>query len=107
LQNFAPFEIVIGKVSKFPSEKYDVLKFDINGDVLHRMNESLRKLPYTSNHPKYVPHCTIAYVKKYSCEHLLGNRDFDGTQVKIEDITFSTPNDEKTHFKLKNLTETK
>lgn len=47
-----------------------MLKFDVEyidegeNKFLHKSNEELKKLPYTSNFPDYHPHCTIAYIKK-------------------------------------------
>lgn len=48
--------------SLFKNEKYDVLKFDVKGDNLHKTNEALKKYPYTSSFPKYHPHLTIGYI---------------------------------------------
>jgi len=51
-------------VSCFKNEKYDVLKFDVKGDILHEVNHMLtQELPYTTDFPKYHPHLTIAYLK--------------------------------------------
>jgi len=54
--------------SVFQNEKYDVLKYDVNyvtrgGAFLHKANNELKKLPYTSDFPEYNPHLTIAYLK--------------------------------------------
>jgi len=49
--------------SIFENEKYDVLKFDIEGDGLHEINDELKKQPHTSDFPDYHPHMTIAYLK--------------------------------------------
>ena len=51
------------------SDEYDVLKFDIKypdkNKVLHEINKELMvNFPYTTDFPKYHPHCTIAYLKK-------------------------------------------
>jgi len=59
--------------SIFENEKYDVLKYDVEGDGLHEANIQLKKFPYTSDFPEYHPHLTIAYLKpkagkKYSTE---------------------------------------
>ena len=64
------------KPSIFVNEKYDVLKFDIEGDNLHETNSDLSELPHTTDFPKYHPHMTIAYLKpgkgqKY-CDKLKG-----------------------------------
>lgn len=49
--------------SLFKNEKYDVLKFDIQGDNLSYANKKLKEFPYTNEYPKYEPHMTICYAK--------------------------------------------
>lgn len=49
--------------SVFENEKFDVLKLDVEGKFLHRINKELSKLPNTNKFPDYHPHCTIAYLK--------------------------------------------
>lgn len=100
LAKFSPFNISFQSVSKFEAENYDVLKIGINSHTLHKMNEKLRELPYTTNHPKYVPHCTLAYVKKKSCDHLLNDDSFSGLKVIVNDITFSPAEGDKSKIKL-------
>jgi hypothetical protein len=53
----------IKSASLFENEKYDVLKFDVDGENLHETNAKLRKFPHTNNFPDYHPHMTIAYIK--------------------------------------------
>ena len=60
---FGPKPLTAHNVSCFKNEKYDVLKFDVQGDILHGLNSDLKELPYTSNFPDYHPHSTIAYLK--------------------------------------------
>ena len=55
--------IGLGNPSLFENEKYDVLKFDVEGPFLHDINAELSKLPHTTDYPDYHPHCTIAYLK--------------------------------------------
>lgn len=55
--------IGLGNPSLFQNEKYDVLKFDVEGPFLHDINKELCKLPHTTDYPEYHPHCTIAYLK--------------------------------------------
>jgi hypothetical protein len=57
-------EIKLKDVSIFPSDKYDVLKFDVESKDMHNFNKVLKEFPFTSNFPNYHPHCTIAYLKK-------------------------------------------
>lgn len=53
----------ISNASLFKNEKYEVLKFDVKGDNIHKCNDALKQFPYTSNFPDYHPHMTIAYLK--------------------------------------------
>jgi hypothetical protein len=89
VKNFKPSPIQFGEVSKFESDKYDVLKISVNGPILFQMNKALKRLPYTSTFNEYKPHCTLAYVEKGSCDHLLGNKDFQGWNVTLNSVTFS------------------
>ena len=52
------------KITHFSGEEYDVVKFDIESDLLHKINKELVKFPHTSDFPDYIPHMTISYVKK-------------------------------------------
>ena len=54
----------IYNISLFKNEKYDVLKFDVEGKNLKKCNSKLSKLPHTSDFPDYHPHLTIAYLSK-------------------------------------------
>ena len=50
-------------LSLFENPKYDVLKYDVEGDNLHETNEDLKQFPFTSDYPDYHPHMTVAYLK--------------------------------------------
>ena len=56
-------EVTLSKVSMFENEKFDVLKFDVEGDRLFEYNKKLSELPHTSNFD-YHPHLTVLYAKK-------------------------------------------
>jgi hypothetical protein len=55
--------IQLHNASIFKNDKFEVLKFDANGQFLHDINKNLSKLPHTTDYPDYHPHCTIAYLK--------------------------------------------
>ena len=95
-----PFDITLGKVSKFESNDYDVLKIDVKSDYLHTLNAEFKKMDYTSKFDKYVPHCTIAYVKKGSCDHLLNKNHFEDKKISINSLTFSSAYGRKTKITL-------
>ena len=59
-----PPQLNMSNITLFNNPKYDVVKFDVEGDGLHDMNKILRdNFPYTNDYPEYHPHSTIAYVK--------------------------------------------
>ena len=50
-------------ISLFENEDYDVLKFDVRSNFLHKINEKLTDFPHTTDFPDYHAHATIAYLK--------------------------------------------
>ena len=68
IKGFKKPKMALNDVSFFTSDKYDVLKFDVESKDMHDINKELKKFPYTSDFPNYHPHCTIAYLKKDSAE---------------------------------------
>lgn len=58
-------EITLKKISMFDNKDkgFDVVKFDVEGKDLFKMNEAFTELPHTTDYPDYHPHATIAYVK--------------------------------------------
>ena len=85
-----PFEATLGKISLFNSDAYDVVKIDIKSPELHRLNKMISKnFEVTDTHPSYIPHITIAYLKKGLGEKFDGRNDFEGKKVFFDNITFS------------------
>lgn len=62
--NLDSFYIEIQETSIFQNDSYDVLKFDVNHDILYMLNDSLKQLPNTSTFPDYHPHMSVSYIKK-------------------------------------------
>ncbi len=60
-----PFSgLTLYKISAFKNDKFDVLKFDVDGNGLREANRNLvENVPHSSSFPDYHPHCTIAYLK--------------------------------------------
>jgi hypothetical protein len=63
LENAKYDDCEIKTPSLFENEKYDVLKFDVDGSFLYKINKELSKLPHTTDYPDYHPHLTIGYLK--------------------------------------------
>lgn len=95
-------KLKMGKVSSFETNPdYDVLKFDVTSEDLHKLNKKFAKFPHTNNFPDYHPHCTIAYVKhgkaKKYIEKLNKAADMDFESIKI---VYSKANGEKKDYNL-------
>jgi 2'-5' RNA ligase len=84
--------------SLFENEKYDVLKFNADGDGLHEANAKLRKFPHTNEYEEYVPHATIAYLKKgLGKKYIAKIKEYglDSHEVKPLKIVYSKPDGKK------------
>jgi len=97
---WSPFSITLGEISKFESDNYDVIKVAVSGSELHKANKSLQKLDYTSTFKDYKPHCTLAYVKKGSCDDLLGDKNFSGRDIAVKSVVFSPAEGERSSISL-------
>jgi len=93
----------ISQASIFPNEKYDVLKFDMLGMCLHLANDELKKLPFTSEYPKYHPHMTVAYLKPGAGKKYTNNlsKKAHGRALVPTNVIFSQPNGKKTQIEIK------
>lgn len=63
-----PIDVDVKGSSTFEKEDYDVLKIDVESDILRKMNTAFKSFPYTNDYEEYKPHMTVAYLKK-------GNKD--------------------------------
>lgn len=100
-----PVTVRMGKTSIFPAKgdaQYDVVKIDVDSPDLHRLNAKISKaLKVTDTHPEYKPHVTLAYVKKGEGSKYAGNSDFQGKEITLNSISFSSSNGETVDIPLK------
>jgi hypothetical protein len=91
LEEFGKVTATLGEVSLFENadKPYDVVKVDIHGEDLKRLNERLRTLPHSSDFPDYHPHLTIAYVKKGTGQKYVGKKSFTGRKITFDTLHFS------------------
>ncbi|GEM_PF-5427924 len=102
----------LGKVSIFPGKgdtPYDVVKLDVTSSDtvnllkhdLPTLNQSLSEsLKVTDTHPKYIPHITLAYVKKGQGKKYVGDSSLEGKELTFDEIEFSSSNGQTTLIKL-------
>jgi len=96
-----PDELKLHNASCFNNDKYDVLKFDVDDDHLHKINAELTKLPHTTDYPDYHPHSTIAYLKKGKGEKYTQKLKDAWYTVNPSKIVYSKPNGDKIEKNLK------
>lgn len=61
-----PFNVVLTGLTQFNTDKYDVVKFDVQSIELNKMRKLADKFPNKDEFPVYRPHMTCAYVNKGS-----------------------------------------
>lgn len=91
------FKVRLGEIGRFTTNPdYDVIMIKVSGDDLHDLNHEITvSLENEDEHPSYTPHCTLAYVLKGKGAELEGNKAFDGMEVEIDTILWSSKNGDK------------
>ena len=85
-------EMSVNNLSIFKSENCEVLKFDVKSKALIKANNILCKnVPFTNDHPKYMPHLTVGYLKKGSSKELIKKYKGTSFNIKPSKIVYSTP----------------
>ena len=103
LEKESTFPIQLGKISIFDTHPdFDVVKIDVDSPGLVELNKKLRdNCEHTMTHPKYVPHITIAYLKKGKAKKYKGDDYFAEMGFLSNEVLFSSKNREKTKILLK------
>lgn len=91
IQEIPAFKINFGDISFFKNNS-DVIKIDILSEQLDEIHYNLRKLiPNNYKFDEYKPHCTLAFVKKDSCDDILKLKSyFRGMNFTVEAINFNS-----------------
>ena len=96
IEDQGPVVLHLGQVTMFTSQQdYNVVKISVNSPELHKLNKKLSNLPHTKTHPRYVPHVTIAYVKK--------EQEYSGhfsDTIRANELIFSAKNGTETKISL-------
>ena len=90
------FKIKLKGISEFKNDKFDVVKFDVDSDIMEKLNEKASKFPNNDEHPIYHSHATIAYIEPKS-KNINKKTDIE---VTIDRILYSPIDGEKIYFKL-------
>jgi 2'-5' RNA ligase len=96
VNNFGPVKVSLGLVNRFQNEVGDVLKIDVHGGDIKRLNNLVVKnIKCIDKFPTYVPHLTIAHMKRDSAEPYLNDKRFIGTELSFDSIIFATKDEIK------------
>jgi 2'-5' RNA ligase len=90
VEAMAPFDVRLGLVTLFRDKKdHDVVKIDAEAPELHKLHDLIKgSAKAESSFPTYVPHITIAYVKKAAGDKVLGSDEFRGETFKVNSLVF-------------------
>lgn len=91
IETHPKFSVTLGNVSLFDEDDaFDVVKTEIvaSNDLFVLMSSLLNVCHYTLTHVEYIPHATIAFAKKGTCDHLIGNPAFFGLSFVVDSIMF-------------------
>jgi hypothetical protein len=95
---YGPVPVKFGKVSKFENPDFDVIKIEIISEPLHELNKLISdNLENTDTYPTYEPHATLAFVKKGTCDKIVGDDFFTDMKDSISEIYF-TARDGSEHY---------
>ena len=101
VDNYTFGKVKAHTASLFENEKYDVLKFDIEGEGLKEVNADLSKFPNTNKFPDYHPHMTIAYLKPGTGKKYVDKIKHNTYNLMPTYVIYSVPSGEKFKIKIK------
>lgn len=106
LDSWGAFSAKLGKTLVFEGSDHDVVVLGVESRALHELNRRIvEAMPNTETHDYYIPHVTLAYVKKGEGQKYEGMKDIDGTIVSFDRLVFCPPLDEETEIKLQGIVQ--
>lgn len=99
IKDVIQFKATLKSISQFKNKEkgFDVVKYDVESDVIKKLNKAACEFPNEDSHPIYHPHLTLAYVKSNSFDEKDTVVDME---VTIDKIVYSPIKGEKMHFDL-------
>lgn len=99
-RNESSVDIQLGEIDLFTrSNLFDVVFVKVHSQQICALNEKLKSnVVYSNRYESYVPHVTIAYVKKDKAWGLKGDKEFVGRNFTANNYVFSSRNG-KRHIK--------
>ncbi len=101
LKDFKPLKAKLKRIGYFENEKNDVVLIKIESKDLAELNKHLAEtFNIKSTYSSYIPHSTIAYVKKGKAHRYAGDTSFDGIELTFDKIIFINNQDQEVEIKL-------
>lgn len=95
--------MIFGKTKVFETSflNYDVLYIEVLSLGIRRLRSALQKqVEYVDSPFSFKPHCTIVYLKKGLGERYKDDSKFEGVNIKLDSLTYSSKDGEEKIFKL-------
>lgn len=107
LGSLPPITVKTGKVSIFETDKYDVVKVDVESDSLTEANKKVGEIAEVPGETfkEYTPHITIAYVKKGEGKKYVGDSSIEGQEITVDTINLSSRDGKMHEIKLEGKQE--
>lgn len=96
----SPLQYKLCGLAVFEKGDYDVLYLQVTSPALVILNHKLRSLPYTTDYPRYLPHCTVACVKAGEGWRLAKSLEPVNAIGQCAEAVFSDADGKKTKFSL-------
>ena len=81
--------LVLSNPSLFQGKDSDVLKMDVSGEIVTAARSACLHLKHVEKFPTFVPHCTVAYVKKGAGDKYLSSMPREVTAT-VTYVSFSS-----------------
>lgn len=102
LDNIDEYGIILGDISKFENDKFDVLKCSVISRKLQETNKKIvSKFKTHSEYKEYKPHLTIAYMKHGMADKYLMNHLNKVIYLEPKNFNFSYYDENNKHKNLK------
>jgi len=94
-----PICVTLKKITLFNNEDCDVVKINVSSPDLIKLNKLIsNEFETTDTYPNYIPHVTVAYIKK-GYDNIYNNLNvFEGRKIFIGSVEFSGRDNRKTIF---------
>lgn len=92
VDGFGPIDIQLSNIDVFNNNpNFDVLKINIISDKLHKLNKIIcDNMHFTDKFNVYIPHSTLAYIKKGTCLNLINSMNFNKLTDVVNEIYFTS-----------------